>query len=171
MTVAVTLRPFDKLRVVIVSLSNYARLLPRIRLYSRYTSFDFFPSPFMKKLSLLLGALGGAMAGYVFSNNKLRDELAGAKDAETAGKILAKHLQQDGKQIGKEVQQFVQSDAVQGNVKMAKKYANTQLKKLKGDLKGMVSQGAKKAKMTASKSASKAKKTAKKAVEKVANAI
>lgn len=93
----------------------------------------------MKKLSLLLGALGGAMAGYVFSNGKLREELADAKDAEAAGKILAKHLQKDGKQIGKEVQSFVKSDAVQDNVKKAKQYADSQFKKLKTDLKGMVS--------------------------------
>lgn len=77
----------------------------------------------MRKFGLLVGALGGAMAGYVFSNAKLREELADAKDAEAAGKILAKHLQKDGKQLGTHVKQFVQSDDVQKNVKKAKTYA------------------------------------------------
>jgi hypothetical protein len=116
----------------------------------------------MRKLSLLLGALGGAMAGYVFSNTKLRDELADAKDAEEAGKILAKHLQRDGKQVGKEIQQFVKSDAVQDNVVKAKKYANSQLKKLRGDIDSMVKKGVKKSKAVASKSMAKAKTATKK---------
>lgn len=120
----------------------------------------------MKKLSLLVGALGGAMAGYVFSNNKLREDLSSAKDAEEAGKILAKHLQKDGQQIGKEIHQFVKSDAVQDNVEKAKKYADAQLKKLKGDLKGMMAKGEKKVAATSKKAAAQAKKTVKKAVKK-----
>ena len=122
----------------------------------------------MKKLSLLLGTLGGAMAGYVFSNTKLREELADAKDAEAAGKILAKHLQKDGKQVGKEIQTFVKSDAVQDNVKKAKTYADSQFKKLKGDLQGMMAKGAKKTKTAVSKAAPKAKTAAKKAAPKKA---
>jgi len=114
----------------------------------------------MKKLSLLVGALGGVMAGYVFSNNKLREDLSAAKDAEEAGKILAKHLQKDSQQIGKEIHQFVKSDAVQDNVEKAKKYADSQLKKLKGDLKGMMAKSEKKVKKTVSK----AKKAVKKAM-------
>lgn len=125
----------------------------------------------MRKLSLLLGTLGGAMAGYVFSNTKLRDELADAKDAEEAGKILAKHLQKDGQQVGKEIQQFVKSDAVQDNMNKAKKYADTQFKKLKGDLKGMMSKGAKKTAKAASKTATKAKTAAKKTVKKAAKKV
>src|SRR3989338_7508840 len=92
----------------------------------------------MKKLSLLLGTLGGALAGYVFSNTNLREELSKAKDADAAGKILAKHLQRDGKQIGREVKQFVQSDVVQNNVKKAKHYVKQNAKKLQSDLKGMI---------------------------------
>ena len=108
-----------------------------------YNAYLFsFHSQRMKKLSLLLGALGGAMAGYVFSNTKLREELSEAKDADAAGKILAKHLQKDGKQIGKEIQQFVQSDSVQDNFKKAKKYVNKNVKKLKGDLQTMVKKSA-----------------------------
>ena len=40
----------------------------------------------MKKISLLLSTLGGAMGGYLLSNKKLREELMKAKDAETAAK-------------------------------------------------------------------------------------
>lgn len=122
----------------------------------------------MKKLSLLLGTLGGAMAGYVFSNTKLRDELATAKDAEEAGRILAKHLSTDGKQIGKEVKSFVESDVVQKNMKKAQTYVTKNAKKLQGDLKSMVSGTKKKAapkaakpKKTAAKKATKKAKTSK----------
>lgn len=119
----------------------------------------------MKKLSLLLGTLGGAMAGYVFSNTKLREELSGAKDAEEAGRILAKHLQTDGKKIGKEVKNFVESDVVQKNMKKAQTYVTKNAKKLQNDLQGMV--GMKRAakpaarKAAPTKHAKKAKKTAK----------
>lgn len=99
----------------------------------------------MRKLPLLLGTLGGAMAGYLFSNKKLREELSGAKDAEQAGKVLAKHLQHDGRQIGAEVQKFVQSDMVQENLTKAKKMAQDYAEKLKGDMKGFVKTGMKKA--------------------------
>ncbi len=77
----------------------------------------------MKKLSLLLGALGGAFAGYLFSNPKLRKELATAKDAESAARLLGRHLQQDGKKLAEQVQDLVESDDVRQNLKKAKKYA------------------------------------------------
>ncbi|MDD5751746.1 MAG: hypothetical protein PHS73_04485 [Candidatus Peribacteraceae bacterium] len=77
----------------------------------------------MKKLSLLFGALGGAFAGYLFSNQKLRQELATAKDAESAAKLLGRHLQQDGKKLAAQVQDLVESDEVQKNIGKAKKYA------------------------------------------------
>jgi hypothetical protein len=120
----------------------------------------------MKKLSLLLGALGGAMAGYVFSNSKLREELSDAKDAEAAGKILAKHLQKDSKQIGHEMKQFVESDEVQANLTKAKKYVQSNAKKLQNDLKSMISKGAAKGKKVAITATKKASTGAKKAVKK-----
>ena len=121
----------------------------------------------MKKLSLLLGTLGGALAGYVFSNTKLREELAGAKDAETAGKILTKHLQKDSKQIGSEVHKFVKSDVVQDNMKKAKEYVQDNAKKLQGDLKKMVAKPAMKTTKSALKQVKKqVKATIKKAKSK-----
>lgn len=99
----------------------------------------------MRKLPLLLGTLGGAMAGYLFSNKKLREELSDAKNAEQAGKILAAHLQKDGKQIGAEVQKFVKSDMVQENLSKAKKTAQQYAKKWKGDALSFVKTARKKA--------------------------
>lgn len=120
----------------------------------------------MKKLSLFLGTIGGAVAGYVFSNTKLREELATAKDAEEAGRILAKHLQADGKQIGKEVKTFVESDVVQTNMKKAQTYVQKNAKKLQSDLKAMVGS----AKKPAKKAVSKATKTVKKVTKKSSKA-
>ena len=130
----------------------------------------------MKKISIFLGTIGGAVAGYLFSNSKLREELSGAKDAEAAGKILAKHLQQDGKKIGSEVQKFAKSPEVQNNLKKAKRFVEGYAKKLNADLKGLVRQGkadmksvkktAKEAPVAAKKAAIRASKVAKKFVQK-----
>jgi hypothetical protein len=97
----------------------------------------------MRKITLLLGAMGGAMAGYVFSNKTLRDEITNAKDAEAAGKILAKHLAKDGKQVGNEVKKFIESDEVQNNLVKAKKYALDQAKELQKNAMGLMKEGQK----------------------------
>jgi gas vesicle protein len=122
-------------------------------------------------MTILLGTLGGAMAGYLFSNTKLRDELANAKDAEAAGKILAKHLSKDGQQIGKEVQQFVKSDMVQDNLEKTKKYAQSTAKKWKDEMKGFMKKQAPAAKKAMKATAKKAKATAKKHVKKASNFV
>ncbi len=105
----------------------------------------------MKKLPLLLGALGGGLAGYLFSNKPLRDQLAKTKDAKAAAQILGKHLAKDGERIAKDVKEFVESDTVQGGIKNAKKYANDQYKKAKTEIKKLGSEGATAAKSTARK--------------------
>lgn len=109
---------------------------------------------------MLLGALGGAMAGYLFSNGKLREELADAKDAEDAGKILAKHLQQDGKKIGHEVKRFANSPEVKDNMNKAKKFVQQQAKKLQTDMKSFVKKGTAGVKKAAKAAPAKAKKAA-----------
>ena len=116
----------------------------------------------MKKVSLLLGTLGGAVAGYLFSNSKLREELADAKDAEAAGKILAKHLQQDGKKLGSEVKKFAQSPEVRNNLQKAKKFVSVHAKKLKDEMREFVNEG----KTTAKKMAKHAPAAAKRAASK-----
>lgn len=115
----------------------------------------------MKKLSLLVGTLGGAMAGYLFSNKKLRDELADAKDPEAAAKLLGEHLQRDGKKLAKQVRDFVESDEVQTNLIKAKKYAHQKALEAKAELEAMVSKEAKRAGAAAERGVRKAKKKAK----------
>lgn len=95
----------------------------------------------MKKLSLLLGTLGGAVAGYLFSNNKLRDELGKAKSTEAAAKILARHLQSDGSKVGAEIQSFIRSEPVQQKFSQAKEYAKKELQVARQELKKLVDQG------------------------------
>jgi hypothetical protein len=126
-----------------------------------YTS-PYFPTPLMKKFSLLLGTLGGAMAGYLLSNEKLRDDLAKAKDPEAAAKLLGAHLAKDGKKIGKEVQGFVASDQVKQNVRQFKSYATDKWTEAQKGLEVMMKKGAKSAKsMVKGKKAPAAKKEAK----------
>ncbi|MDD5025881.1 MAG: hypothetical protein PHH13_00730 [Candidatus Peribacteraceae bacterium] len=140
----------------------------------------------MKKFSLLLGALGGAMAGYLFSNKKLRDELANATDAEMAAKTLGKHLQRDGRTLANQVQKFVESDEVQTHWKTMKGFALRKVRQAKKEVqhyfgeeadavcrtagdamaraKGMATKGEKGMKRAAQKVGRKAAKAAKKVV-------
>lgn len=92
----------------------------------------------MKKLSLLIGTIGGALAGYVFSKAELREELANAKDAEAVAKILGKHISKDGKKMGADMKAFIDSPEVQKNWKKAKIYAEKQYDKAKKEVSGMV---------------------------------
>lgn len=97
----------------------------------------------MKKFSLLIGALGGALGGYLLSNEKLRESLVNAKDPETAARLLGKSLQHDGKKIAKEVKTFVESDDVQANLKKAKKFALQQVNEAKKQVHSFVKKGTK----------------------------
>jgi uncharacterized protein (DUF885 family) len=121
----------------------------------------------MKKLSLLVGALGGSLAGYIFSNQKLREQLTNAKDAEAAAKILGKHLSHDGKKIAKEVQEFVQSDDVQKNLTKAKTFAGKKFAEAKKEVAALMDTGAKHARGAARKGVAQAKRTVKKMKVKV----
>ncbi len=99
----------------------------------------------MKKFSLLLGTLGGAFAGYILSNDKLRAELSKAKDAESAAKMLGSHLSKDGKKIAHEVKKFAESDDVQKNLKKAKVYASKKLAEAQKGVEKMMKDGGKQA--------------------------
>ncbi|MFH1444825.1 MAG: hypothetical protein ABIG34_05590 [Candidatus Peregrinibacteria bacterium] len=120
----------------------------------------------MKKLSLLIGTLGGAMAGYLFSNKKLRKDLAEAKDAETAARLLGKHLQRDGKKIAAQAQEFLESDDVQQNLKKAKIYAQDTLETARKELGKLVNRAEEAASDAAQGAGSTARKVAKKAAGK-----
>lgn len=76
----------------------------------------------MKKLTFLLGTLGGAMAGYVFSNKKLRTEMLDAKDSKEAAKILGKHLSNDGQVVAKEVRQLAEQHGLDDRIADGKDY-------------------------------------------------
>ncbi|MDO8468239.1 MAG: hypothetical protein Q7S29_00575 [Candidatus Peribacter sp.] len=120
----------------------------------------------MKKLSLLIGTLGGAMAGYLFSNQKLRKDLAEAKDAETAARLLGKHLQQDGKKLAAQAQEFVESDEVQKNWKKAKIYAQDTFEVARKELTKLVNRAEEATADAAGEAGSSARKVAKKVARK-----
>ena len=101
------------------------------------------------------------MAGYLMSNDKLREDLAKAKDPEAAAKLLGQHLAKDGKKIGKEVKGFVESDHVKQNVKQMKTYASKQWSVAQKSLQGMIKKGT-----SSAKAAVKGKKKASKPVMK-----
>lgn len=110
----------------------------------------------MKKLSFLLGTLGGAMAGYVFSNKKLRADMMNAKDTSAAAKILGKHLAQDGQVVAKEVRQLAEQHHLDDKIADGKKYvqeyyssAKDEVKKFVADKVGDVNAAANKAKKSA----------------------
>lgn len=125
----------------------------------------------MKKLSLLLGTLGGGLAGYLFSNKQLREKLSKAKDAEEAARLLGKHLQKDGKKIAGEIQEFIESDEVQKNVTKAKQFAKKTVDDAKKELDSALKTGQKKAKKTVKRTAKKAKTTAKKTAKKAKSRV
>lgn len=98
----------------------------------------------MKRISLLLGALGGAMAGYIMSNKKLRDQLTSAKDTQQMAALLGKHVQSDGAKLAKHVKEFVESEDVQQNLQKAKKYAQDTTNEAIAEMKKLVNKAAKK---------------------------
>ncbi len=100
----------------------------------------------MKKVSLFLGALGGALAGYLLSNEKLRNEMMKAKKPEDAAKALGKHLSKDGQKLAHEVKTFVESDDVQRNLRKARAFATAKMGDAKVNLEKMMKKGAKEAK-------------------------
>ena len=100
----------------------------------------------MRKFSLLLGTLGGALAGYILSNDKLRQKMADAPNAEAMAKMLGEQLTKDGKKVAKEVKAFVESDDVQKNLKKAKVFASRKLGVAQKKLEVLVKKGAKEAK-------------------------
>ena len=118
----------------------------------------------MRKLSLLIGTLGGAVAGYVFSNSRLRDELADAKNAEDAARILGKHLQHDGKKVGDQVRDFLDSPDVQKNVEKARAFVQRSIIGMKKEVTRVVKKGEVQARRAALKTAKKVQKRAKNAV-------
>ncbi len=111
----------------------------------------------MKKLSLLLGTLGGGLAGYLFSNTKLRNQLANAKDAEHAARLLGVHLQKDGKKLAKQIQEFIESEEVQKNVQKAKQFAKKTMDDARHELDSALRRGSTEVRKAVGNTARKAK--------------
>lgn len=111
----------------------------------------------MKKVSLLLGALGGALGGYLLSNAKLREGLSATKNAEEAARLLGKHLQQDGKKLAKDVKNFVESKEVQDNVAKARKFAAKKAVEARKTIEAFMKKGEQKAMKAAKHGAKSAK--------------
>ena len=120
----------------------------------------------MKKLSFLLGSLGGVMAGYVFSNKKLRAELMEAKDTTAAAKILGKHLSADGQNVAKEVQQLAEEHHMDKHVADGRKYVTKYYKTAKGEVQKFLSDKVKDATSMMKVAAKTGKTEAKKVVRK-----
>ncbi len=97
----------------------------------------------MKRFSLLLGAIGGALGGYLLTNEKLRTDLMKTKSPEAAAKLLGKHLQTDGKKIAKEAKAFLESDDVQKNLSKAKKLATAKFKEAKKEANRLIKRATK----------------------------
>lgn len=105
----------------------------------------------MRKFSLLLGTLGGALAGYILSNERLRKQMASAPNAEAMAKILGQKMAKDGKKVAHEVKGFVESDDVQKNLKKAKAFASKKLGVAQKELEKYAKKGVKEAKRYARK--------------------
>ncbi len=105
----------------------------------------------MKKFSLILGTLGGALAGYILSNDKLRHRMSEAPNAEAMAKMLGEQLTKDGRKVAKEVKIFVESDDVQKNLKKAKAFATKKLGVAQKELEKYTKKGMKEAKKYAKK--------------------
>lgn len=125
----------------------------------------------MKKLSLLIGALGGAMAGYLFSNQKLRKDLSTAKDAESAARLLGAHLQRDGKKLASQAKDFIESEDVQKNLHKAREYAQRTFVTARKELMKLVSRAEKGAEGMAGDAGTAAKSAAKRAVKTAKRAV
>lgn len=111
----------------------------------------------MKKLSFLLGTVGGALAGYVFSNKKLREQLSKAKDASQAAKILGKHLSEDGQIVAKEVGQLAEQYDLDDKITDGKKYVKDYYASAKKEVTKFLSTKAKDATKAVKKTVKKVK--------------
>lgn len=100
----------------------------------------------MKKLSFVVSTLGGAVLGYLASNKKLREELSKARGPDAAGKILASHLQKDGKHIGHELRSFLESAHMQKKIQGVSRLLQQQFQKAEGEISNLLNQGRNEAK-------------------------
>ncbi|MBT3835282.1 hypothetical protein HOF56_03450 [Candidatus Peribacteria bacterium] len=120
----------------------------------------------MKKLNFIIGALGGAMTGYLLSNEDLRKKLSKAKNHGEAAKILGKELQRSGKKVAKEAKELIEKDDVHEKFGEWKTYFLEEGEKLGVKAKKAAKKTAKNVKKKAAKSCKKACKKAKSKLKK-----
>ena len=121
----------------------------------------------MKKLSFLLGTLGGAMAGYVFSNKKLRTELQNANDAGAAARILGKHLAEDGEIVAKEAKRFAEQHNLDAKIAEGRKFAQKYYDSAKDEVQKYIGSKSKQVVKVAKKAGKKAVKATVKKVKRM----
>ena len=114
----------------------------------------------MKKFNFLIGALGGALGGFVLSNKKLRNQLGEAKTKKEAAKILGEAIQKSGSELANDTKKLLESEEVQSKLKNFKEFANEKWADLQTEVSGI----AKRAVKTAKKETTKKLKAVKKAV-------
>ncbi|OGJ57487.1 hypothetical protein A3H22_04065 [Candidatus Peribacteria bacterium RIFCSPLOWO2_12_FULL_55_15] len=95
----------------------------------------------MKKFSFIISTLGGAVLGYLASNQRLREELTKAKGPNATRKILAGHLQKDGKRIGQDIRSFLESAHVQKKIRGAQTLLQQQWQKAEGEIHHLFDKG------------------------------
>lgn len=81
----------------------------------------------MGKYTLMVSALGGAIGGYVISNEKMRHEMAEASDAGEMAKTFGYHLASDGRKVVRELRSFVGHRNIGQKLKSAGTYATARL--------------------------------------------
>lgn len=121
----------------------------------------------MKKLTFLLGTLGGALAGYVFSNKKLRTELENAKDAAGAARILGKHLAADGEIVAREAKRFAEQHHLDAKIAEGKKFAQKYYESAKDEVQKYIGAKSKQAVRVVKKTGKKAMKATVRKVKKM----
>lgn len=90
------------------------------------------------------------MAGYVFSNKKLRNEMMEAKDSSQAAKILGKHISQDGQTIAKEVRQLAEEHGLDDRIADGKQYVKEYYSSAKDEVQKFLGAKVKEAKRVVS---------------------
>lgn len=125
----------------------------------------------MKKLTYLLTTAGGALAGYLFSNKKLRTDLRNSTTAEGAAKTLGKYLKEDGKKIKKETEDFMNSKEVQSKITSVKKTAQSKVDQAKEQVQKFATMGKKKVNTVAKNATNSTKKKAASTAKKIKKQI
>jgi hypothetical protein len=107
------------------------------------------------------------MAGYVFSNKKLRTELQNAADAGAAARILGKHLAEDGETVAKEAKRFAEQHNLDSKIAEGKKYAQKYYESAKDEVQKYIGAKSKQAVKVAKRTGKKAVKVAVKRVKRM----